>query len=217
MLLQESLIKNQLEALHCEFEGQPKLDWYDEYLRVASTIDEWRFSTGDYFSPAPYEAERGGFPSPKLVKRKYKDVDEARWLGKYCAGFLGGQHLVTVMPGEPSIQALDADFFNMTEEGGVTILSISCKSMHRLERRSSRVIGLRRFINLGKDSKLYMGVGEGGACFAFLYEYLSDRPVAARGASNRTGSEARWEFHYDDAGELNKITSGPSVMWEKNR
>ncbi|WP_321884150.1 hypothetical protein [Burkholderia cepacia] len=90
MLLQESLIKNQLGALHCEFEGQPKLDWYDEYLRVASTIDEWRFSTGDYFSPAPYEAERGGFPSPKLVKRKYKDVDEARWLGKYCAGFLGG-------------------------------------------------------------------------------------------------------------------------------
>lgn len=216
MLLQEPLIQTQLEALQCEFEEQPGLDWYDEYLRLISTIDEWKFSTGDYFSPVPYEAERGGFSSPKIVKRKYEDADEARWLGKYCAGFVEKRHLITVMPGEPNIQTLDADIFSLTEDETITIRSISCKSMHRPERRNSRMIGMRRFIDLGVDSKLYVGVGEGGARFAFLYRYLSGRPVIAHGASNKTNSEAYWEFRYDEFGKLNKITSGPSVVWEKN-
>ncbi|WP_155623717.1 hypothetical protein [Burkholderia territorii] len=215
MLPQDPVIESQLAALQRDFGDQPKLDWYDEYLRVIATVDEWKFSTGDYFSPAPYEAERSGFPSPKLVKKQYKDVDEARWLGKYCAGFQEGRHIVTVMPSEPSIQAVDADFFNVREDGEINIRSISCKSMHRPGKRSSRVIGMRRFVQLERDLKLYVGVGEGGAWFAFVYQYFSGRPKVAHGYSNGSASASSWEFHYDDAGKLNEITSGSGVLWRR--
>ncbi|MCC4104756.1 hypothetical protein [Serratia ureilytica] len=217
MILDNSVIQFQLEELWRNFEGQPSLDWYEEYLRVAATVDEWKFSSGDYFSPAPYEAERGGFPSPRLIKKPYRDVDEARWLGKYCSGFVAGNHTVTVMPSEPNIQALDADFYSAGKDGEITIQSISCKSMSRPGRRNSRIIGMRRFFELGSDSKLYMGVGEGGSWFVFVYKYFSGRPVSARGYSDGGASESGWEFHYDDAGGLIKITTGSSVMWARKQ
>ncbi|MCP1107735.1 hypothetical protein M6G53_20400 [Serratia nevei] len=217
MILEDSLIKHQLAELRHDFEGQPNSDWYDEYLRTTDAIDEWRFSSGDYFSPVPYEAERSGFPSPKIIKKSYETVDEARWRGKYCAGFLAGQHLVTVMPSEPNIQALDADFFSVSEEGIITIRSISCKSMHRPGKRSSRVIGMRRLNDLGEGGKLYLGVGEGGAWFVFIYKYLRERPVTALGYSNLATSGSGWEYHYDELGGLSEITSGSGVIWVKKR
>ncbi|WP_244112059.1 hypothetical protein [Burkholderia diffusa] len=215
MLPQDPIIESQLAALQHEFGEQPNLDWYDEYLQVVANVDEWKFAAGDYFSPAPYEAERSGFPSPRLVKKQYKNVDEARWLGKYCGGFHQGRHIVTVMPSESSIQAIDADLFGISKNGAITIRSISCKSMHRPGRRNSKVIGMRRFVELAHDSKLYMGVGEGGAWFVFVYKYLSDRPMAAHGYSNGISSESSWEFHYNESGKLDKITSGSGVLWAR--
>jgi hypothetical protein len=74
-----NLVLSQLKERFDKFNTS---DMYDKYLQLASSISEWRVTVnGPYFNPLPYYEEITVGETPKLVKRKYKNMDEARWLG----------------------------------------------------------------------------------------------------------------------------------------
>lgn len=87
MLLDMPMVKSMLDDLRKQFQVFDTTHSYSDYLACCDLVDEWKFSDGDYFGHLPYSDERMGFSSPRLMKRKYANVDEARWLGKYGAGF----------------------------------------------------------------------------------------------------------------------------------
>jgi hypothetical protein len=219
MILENPEIKSYLAELRQEFETLPKLDWYDEYLKISSNVDEWKFSSGDYFFPIPYSEESNGSPSARLMKRSYKNVDQARWLGRYCAGFLAGKHLVTVMPSEPNMEALDACLFSAKNPGTIEFKYINCKFIDTPSKRESKVAGMHRWIDLKDNNKLHLGVGERGAGFIFLYKYSSGQPIMAQGYTSLELSGGIPDFvrffHYDNEGNINKVTSSASLIWSK--
>ncbi|WP_152036576.1 hypothetical protein [Burkholderia pyrrocinia] len=215
MLLETPVIANALALLQGEFESIDKKYLYDRYLVLKDSIEDWKFSSGDYYSCLPYEEQRQGFSSPKLLKKRYESVDDARWLGKYSAGFRDGKHVVTVMPGQKTVQALSADFYD-ENEGVIDVRSVTYKGIDHPEKVISRVTGVARMMSLDELRKVYVAVGDGGAFAVYLYTYSAEhRPLSSVAFSKGWTGESQWNFHYDAVGELERITSGPATLWTR--
>ncbi|WP_395303089.1 hypothetical protein SIM97_04975 [Pectobacterium zantedeschiae] len=70
MLLDIPIVKSTLDELRKQFQAFDATDSYSVYLTCCNSVDEWKFSDGDYFGHLPYSDERMGFSSPRLMKRK---------------------------------------------------------------------------------------------------------------------------------------------------
>ncbi|MBN3227917.1 hypothetical protein [Pectobacterium brasiliense] len=215
MLLDIPIVKSMLDDLRKQFQAFDTTDSYPVYLACCDSVNEWKFSDGDYFGHLPYSDERMGFSSPRLMKRKYANLDEARWLGKYCSGFSGGRHVITVSPGQKGIQAIQATLYNHTGDA-LEIATLGFKGMDRSECGESKLLGLGRMLQLGDSAKVYVGVGIREAFAVFLYQYSSaGRVLSGRAFSKGWHSEDEWFCHYDNNGQLAEITSGDASVWRK--
>jgi len=218
MLLDMPEVVSLLDELRKEFEATDVSKLYPAYLDRFNSVTEWKFSSGDYFAPIPYESERMGFSSDRVVKKKYKSVDEARWLGKYCAGFFEGKHVITVRPGQRTVNALLATLYD--EVGPVLeVRSVSFKGIDKPEKIRSVIGGLGRIISRPDNTRLEVGVGVGGAFAVNLYQCASDgRPVSVRAFSKGWSSEDQLEYRYAPDGQLDEISAGgPIPLWKRKR
>jgi hypothetical protein len=217
MLLDMPEVVSLLDELRKEFDATDVSKLYPAYLDRFNSVTEWKFSSGDYYAPIPYESERMGFSPDVPIKKKYKSVDEARWLGKYCAGFVGGEHVVTVRPGQRTVNALLATLYD--EVGPILgIRSVSFRGLGKPEMRSA-IGGLGRIISRADNTRLHVGVGIGGAFAVSLYQYSNEgRPIRARAMSKGYPGEAAWEYHYTPEGQLDEITTGgPVPLWKRKK
>lgn len=204
-----------LDELKKEFDATDVTKLYPAYLDRFNSVTEWRFSSGDYFAPIPYESERMGFSPDAPVKKKYKSVDEARWLGKYCAGFVEDKHVITVRPGQRTVKALLATLYDEIDSI-LEVRSVSFKWIGKPEKLNPAIGGLGRIISRPDNTKLHVGVGTGGAFAVNLYQYSNGRPVSVRAFSKGWPSEAEWQYHYAADGQLDEITAGgPVPVWKR--
>lgn len=216
MLLDLPEVNLLLNELRQEFDTTDLSSLYPAYLDRFNSVTDWRFSSGDYFAPIPYESERMGFSPDVLIKKKYKSVDEARWLGKYCAGFVEGRHVITVLPSQRTVKALHATLYD--EVGSVlAVRTISFKWIGKPEKMHSQIRSIRRVISRPDNTKLDVGVGIGGAFSVNLYQYSDDgRPVTVRAFSKGWSSEDQLEYRYASDGQLDEITAGgPLPLWKR--
>ena len=216
MLIDLAEVTVLLNELRHDFQLIDVSKLYSNYLDRFDSVTEWKFSSGDYFAPIPYESERMGFSPAALIKKKYKSVDEARWLGKYCAGFASGRHVLTVLPGQRTIQALDVTLYDEIDTH-LKMLTISFKGIDEPETMRSQIRGIRKLISRPDNTKLEVGVGIGGAFSISLYQYSNEgRPMKVREFSKGWSSEAEWQYHYTPDGQLDEITAGgPTPVWRR--
>ena len=150
------------------------------------------------------------------MKKKYKSVDEARWLGKECAGFLNDQHVVTVHPEQRKMQALGATLYD--EIGPkLEVRTVSFKGIDQPEKMRSALTGLGRIISRPDKKKLKVGVGIGGAFAVGLYQFSDEgRPLSVQAFSKGWPCEAEWQYRYTPDGKLDEISAGgPVPMWKR--
>lgn len=218
MLLDMPEVVSLLDELRRKFDATDVNSLYPAYLDRFNSVKEWRFSSGDYFAPIQYESERMGFPSDRVVKKKYKSVDEARWLGKYCAGFVEDKHVITVRPGQRTVNALMATLY---DEAGLVleVRSVSFKGIDKPEKTRSALGGLGRITSTPGNTKLEVVVGVGGAFAVNLYQCTSDgRPLSVRAFSKGWPSEDKIEYRYTSDGQLDEITAGGSTpIWKRKQ
>lgn len=218
MLLDRPEVVLLLDELRKDFGATDLTKLYPAYLDRFDSVTEWKFSTGDYFHHEPFFEQQGGFPPPVLVKKKYVSVDEARWSGKYCAGFADGKHVMTVLPGQRAVKALNATLYN--EVGSVLeVRTVSFKWLGKPERMHPQVRGIGRVVSSSDNTKLEVGVGIGGAFSILLFQYSSEGlPIRARAMSKGYPGEASWEYRYAPDGQLDEITTGgPVPLWKRNK
>ncbi|MDX6916038.1 hypothetical protein R9X49_13065 [Pectobacterium carotovorum] len=215
MLLDMPIVNSTLGDLRKQFQEFDATVSYQIYLTCCDAVEEWKFSDGDYFGHLPYSDERMGFSSPRLMKRKYANVDEARWLGKYCAGFSGGRHVITISPGQKSVQAIQGTLYNRTGDV-LEIATLGFKGIDRPESAESTLLGLGRMLQLDDNARIYIGVGMREAFAVFLYQYSSSgRVLSGRAFSKGWPDEDEWFCHYDNDGKLIEIMSGDVPVWRK--
>jgi hypothetical protein len=205
-----------LDELRKEFDATDVSKLYQDYLDRFNSVTEWKFSSGDYFAPIPYESERMGFSPDVLVKRKYKSVDEARWLGKYCAGFVNERHVITVLPGQRTVDAVNATLYEESDSD-LKVRTFSFKWIGKQKALNSQVRGIGRVISRPNGTKLEVGVGTGGAFSILLLTHSAEgRPINARAMSKSYPGEASWEYKYTPDGQLDEITAGgPVPLWKR--
>lgn len=216
MLLDLPEVTLLLNELRQEFEVIDRSKLYPAYLERFNSITEWKFSSGAYFHHEPFFEERGGFSSAVLIKRKYKSVDEARWLGKYCAGFVNHKHVITVLPSQRTIDVLSATLYD--EIGPVLeIRTVAFKGIGKPEKMQSQVRGIGRVVSRPDNTKLYVGVGVEGAFSVNLYQYSNeDRLVRIQAISKGWSSEDSLEYRYTPDGQLDEISAGgPIPLWKR--
>ena len=205
-----------LDELRQEFEAIDLNTLYPAYLDRFKSVTEWKFSSGDYFHHEPFFEERGGFSSPTLVRKKYKSVDEARWLGKYCTGFINDRHVITVAPGQRAVKALQATLYD--ESSSILgVRNVSFKWIGKPEEMHSQVSGIDRVISRPDNTKFEIGVGAGGAFAVNLYRYSNDgRPASVQSFSKGWSSEDYLEYRYTPDGQLDEITAGGLIpVWKR--
>lgn len=215
MLLDISNVRSTLDDLRKEFQGFDVTGLYNSFLARCDLVGEWKFSDGDYFEHLPHETERMGFSSPRLMKKKYASVEEARVLGKYCSGFYGGSHIITVFPGQRGIQAIQATLYDHGD-GFSEIRTVGFKGMDRPDKRESRLIGLGRLFQLDDGDIVYVGVGVGDTFSVFLYKYASiGKILSGRAIAKGWPGEDEWFYRYDSEGQLAEITSSTTPLWTR--
>ena len=205
-----------LNELRQEFDSIDSNKLYPTYLDRFNSVTDWKFSSGDYFAPIPYESERMGFSPDVLVKKKYKSVDEARWLGKHCSGFRDGRHIITVLPSQHKVKALHATLYD--EVGSVLeVRTVAFKWIGKPEKMHAQLRSVGRVISRPDNTKLEVGVGIGSAFAVNLYQYSTDgRPVSVRAFSKGWSSEDQLEYRYTSEGKLDEITTGgPVPLWKR--
>ena len=218
MLLDMPEVNSLLDELRKEFEATDLSRLYQAYLDRFNSVTEWKFSSGDYYAPIPYESERMGFSPDAPVKKKYKSVDEARWQGKYSAGFVDGLHVITVLPSQRTVKALHATLYD--EVGSVLeVRTVAFKWIGKPEKMQSQVRSVGRVISRPDNTRLHVGVGIGGAFAVSLYQYSDEgRPIRARAMSKGYPGEAAWEYRYTPDGQLHEITTGgPVPLWKRKQ
>ncbi len=218
MLLDMPEVVSLLDELRKEFDATDVSKLYPAYLDRFNSVTEWKFSSGDYFAPIPYESERMGFSPDVLVKKKYKSVDEARWLGKYCAGFVNGRHVITVHPSQRTVKALHATLYDEVGSA-LEVRTVAFKWIGKPEKMQSQVRSVGRVISRPDNTKLEVGVGIGGAFSIFLLQYSDEgRPITAKAFSKNWPNESGWEYRYTPEGQLDEITAGgPIPLWKRKK
>jgi hypothetical protein len=215
MLLDIPEVRTTLESLRKSFQAFDATGSYNAYLARCESVDEWKFSDGDYFGHLPHDTERMGFSTPRLMKKKYSSVEEARELGKYCSGFSGGRHSITVLPGQKGVQSIQAMLYDH-EDTFLEIRTVGFKGMDRGDKLDARLIGLGRLFQLADGDRVYVGVSARDAFSVFLYKYSSTGKVlSGRAIANGWPGEDEWFYHYDSEGQLAEITSGAASVWTR--
>ncbi|WP_263058649.1 hypothetical protein [Pectobacterium sp. F1-1] len=142
-------------------------------------------------------------------------MDEARWLGKYCSGFSGGRHVITISPVQKGVQAIQATLYNRTGDM-LEITTLGFKGMDSPESGKSNLLGLGRMLQLDDNARIYIGVGMREAFAVFRYQYSpSGRVLSGRAFSKGWPCEDAWFCHYDNDGQLIEITSDDAPVWQK--
>jgi hypothetical protein len=222
-LLETPEVKEVLIATSAEFDVFNTDDLYERYLAVCGAVDEWKFSPdGELDSFLSYNNERNGYNPPRIVKRKYKDINEARFLGKYCCGYISGEHVVTVFPTERGLDAITASLYQKKPDGSVKVIHFRFRFMSSDDNRIAELISLSNIIILSDSLKLKAGVGNNNGAFTiYLYEFSGQKPISVKIFSKGWPSEENYAFHYDDNGFMYKVTYGKNrescgyVVWEK--
>lgn len=211
-LLDDAVIVVRLSKLNEDHKIFSRMDIRKEYNTAIEAVSAWRFSTGDYFNRLPFEDERQGYPAPRLLKKTYKDFNEARWLGKYSAGFAGDEHVVTIQPEEHGIQSISANLYKKFDDQ-LDVWGIRHRSKCNPKEQDSLLLGLGRFEKFS-NTVLHIRVGQGGAFAVYLYAYSPEGVLLTTDAYSKGWSqEVRWTHHYDEKNELSEIRSGDSVLW----
>ena len=65
-------------------------------MDVFSSICDWRYSRGVFYTPLYFFNELVGDSPGKVVKKKFPSPLDARYEGFECAGFLGGDLAITI-------------------------------------------------------------------------------------------------------------------------
>lgn len=212
-LLDNEEFSKRLSDLKKDHEAFSSGDIHKEYLTTIGSVTGWKFSTGDYFDRVPYEDERQGYAPPRLLKKNYESFDEARWLGKFSAGFSNDQHVVTIQPEEQGIQSVSANIYKKNS-GRLDVWKTKHRWMNNPKKKQeSLLLGLGRF-EYFPDSMLYVTVGQGDAFAIYLYTYSPEGLLLHTDAYSKGWSqESRWTYHYDEKGELLEIRTGGVVLW----
>jgi hypothetical protein len=218
MLIELPEVVSLLDELRKEFHATDPSTLYPAYLDRFNSVTEWKFSSGDYFHHEPYFEEQGGFPSAVLVKRTYASVDEARWLGKYCGGFMGDKRVIIVHPGQRAVKALHATLYD-DNDSVLRVRTVAFKWIGKPEKMHALVTGIGRVISRSDNTKLEVGVGIGGAYTILLFQYSNEgRPLHARAVSKSHPGEAVWEYRYTPEGQLDEISAGgPIPLWQRKQ
>lgn len=218
MLIDMPEVVDSLSELRNDFECIDLKKLYSTYLERLNLIDEWKFSSGNYFHHEPYFDERGGYSSPVLVKRKYQNIDEARWLGKYCFGFIKGKHVLTVKPSHKNVQVVNATLYDEFDST-IEVRSVSFKFIVKSDEIQANLGGMNRIFSRPDNTKLDICVGLNGAFYVILFSYSKDGlPVRARLMSKGYPDEDTWDYHYSPDGKLEKITAGGALpLWTRGK
>lgn len=183
-----------------------------EYTSAIESVTEWRFSTGDYFDRLPYEDERQGYAAPKLLKKNYENFDEARWLGKFSAGFAANEHIVTILPEEKGIRSISANLYKKFD-GRLDVWKTRQQWKNNSQKWESLLLGLGRFENIS-NTVLYITTGQGDAFAIYLYTYSPEGLLLHTDAYSKGWSqEVQWTYHYNEKNELHEIRTGDVVLW----
>lgn len=215
MLLEIPEVRSTLEKLRSSFNVYDATGLYKAYIARCESVEEWKYSEGDYFEHLPHDTLRMGFSVPRLLKKKYAGVQEAHELGKYCSGFSGGHHTITVLPGQKGVQSLQAILYDQ-HDSALEIRTVGFKGMDRGEKMDSRLIGLGRMFQLEGGNRCYVGVSAREAFSVFLYQYSPiGNVVSGRAFANGWPGEDEWFYHYDSEDQLASITSGAATLWTR--
>jgi hypothetical protein len=183
-----------------------------EYTSAIESVTEWRFSTGDYFDRLPYEDERQGYAAPKLLKKNYENFDEARWLGKFSAGFSANEHVITILPEEKGIRSVSANLYK-NFDGRLDVWKTRQQWKNNSQKWESLLLGLGRFENIS-NTILYITTGQGDAFAIYLYTYSPEGLLLHTDAYSKGWSqEVQWTYHYNEKNELLEIRTGGVVLW----
>jgi hypothetical protein len=183
-----------------------------EYTSAIESVTEWRFSTGDYFDRLPYEDERQGYAAPKLLKKNYENFDEARWLGKFSAGFSANEHVITILPEEKGIRSVSANLYK-NFDGRLDVWKTRQQWKNNSQKWESLLLGLGRFENIS-NTVLYITTGQGDAFAIYLHTYSPEGLLLHTDAYSKGWSqEVQWTYHYNEKNELHEIRTGDVVLW----
>jgi hypothetical protein len=200
-------IGNALSELRKRFENFETSGLYARYQRLVDSVTEWKISAnGPIFQPVVYENEITCGASAKLIKKKYKTVEEAMYLGKYCSGFINEECVMDIYPINKGIDARLVSFY----ERNNTVLEevhVNFRFASVSEKRITTLGSLTKYIDWIDGKRAKIGVGERGNFSVFLYTLAEDgKPVHARAA---TKGYPEWDyyFHYTPDGEMYKISN----------
>lgn len=216
MLIDLPEVISALSVLRKNFESTDLKNLYSVYLERLNLVDEWKFSSGNYFHHEPYFDERSGYSSPVLVKRKYKNIDEARWLGKYCFGFIKGKHAITVKPSHKNVDVMNVTFYDVLDST-IEVRSVSFKFIAKSVDIQASIGGMNRIFLRPDNTKLDICVGINGAFYVILFYYSKENlPLRAQLMSKGYQDEDTWEYRYSPDGQLEEITAGgPLPLWRR--
>jgi hypothetical protein len=212
-------ISNTLSKLRERFENFDNSGLYERYQHLVNSVMEWKISiNGPIFQPLMWENEIVCGKTTKLVKKKYKNVEEAMYLGKYCSGFINEECVIVISPINKGIDARFVSFYERSNNA-LEEVHVDFRFSSIPKKRISTLVGLTNNIDISNDKRAKIGVGERGNFSVSLYAFSKDRiPIHVRKA---TKGYPEWilYFHYNSDGEMYKISTdelGKFIHWEKN-
>jgi hypothetical protein len=208
-----------LSELRERFGKFDKSGLYENYLYLANSVTEWKFSTnGRIFQALPYDCEIASRKTPKLIKRKYKNWEEATRFGKYCSGYLNGECVVVIFPANKRGDSLLVSVYDkkdaVLEEVHVDFMFASDP-----EKRVVRLMSLSKYIDLPNNQRAKVGVDERGRFSVCLYTFSDNgQPICVKVVA-KGRDERIYYFHYQPNGEMYKISNdeaGEIIYYEKH-
>jgi hypothetical protein len=190
------------------FENFDVSGFYDRYQRLVDSVTEWKISTnGPIFRPLIYKNEIVVGASAKLIKKKYKNVEEAMYLGKYCSGFINEECVVVIDPVHKGIDARLVLFYERSN-AALEEINVDFRLASVPEKRISTLGALAKYIDLPDGRRAEIRVGERENFSVSIYTFAGDgKPIYAKVISKGWENEDVYYFHYKPDGEMYKISN----------
>jgi hypothetical protein len=201
-------VSNTLSELRGRFENFDTSGLYERYQHLVSAVTEWKISAnGEIFAPLPYSCEIIIGKSPRLIKRKYKNVEEAMWLGQYCSGFLDGECAIVIYPVQ---KGLTSRHFSLFEKRSTALEEIyaECKFVNIMEKRTTGLGSLSKYIDMPDNKRAKIRVAERGNFSVSLYAFTENgKPIYVKVSAKGWRDDVIYYFHYSPDGEMYKISN----------